>query len=215
MNFFKEEIEKTKEFVNTEKLKWFKEDVPEEEMSFFQKRWQSLLTEDSSQLIPPSNSYVVMNLLEAVVTEGTARRARVLERPVGGKTGTTDGYYDTWFVGASPFISTAVWVGFDTEKTLGKGETGSRVALPIWIQYMEKSHEDLPVSEFSIPENVVFSNIDSETGALVSSKSKEVVRQAFIEGSEPQFTEQGEENSLDEDFFSSDETDFIKEDLSR
>ena len=74
-------------FVQEEKSKWFKEDIPEEEQSFFQKRWMPLFKENSNQLIPPSNSYVLMNLLEAVVndTEGTARRARVLKRPLGGR----------------------------------------------------------------------------------------------------------------------------------
>ena len=213
--FFKEEIAEANQFVQEEKSKWFKEDIPEEKQSFFQKRWTPLFKENSNQLIPPSNSYVLMNLLEAVVNdpEGTARRARILDRPLGGKTGTTDGYYDTWFIGASPFISTALWIGFDLEKSLGRGETGSRTALPAWIQYMEESHENLPSSEFPVPEQVVFANIDAETGNLVSSQSKEVVRQAFIENSEPQ--QRSDEGPLKKDPFVPDETDFIREDLSR
>ena len=213
--FFKEEIATTKEFVQKEKSKWFKEEPSEKEMTPFQKRWRNVLKENSSQLIPSSNSYVLMNLLEAVVKdpEGTARRAYFLNRPLGGKTGTTDGYYDTWFVGASPFISTAVWLGFDSEKTLGQGETGSRAALPVWIQYMKISHEELPRSEFPIPDQVVFANIDAETGTLVSSKSKKIIHQAFIKGSEPQAVEQ-ENSPLKTDHSLPDETDFIKEDLS-
>ena len=212
--FFKEEIAEANQFVQEEKSKWFKEDIPEEKQSFFQKRWTPLFKENPNQLIPPSNSYVLMNLLEAVVNdpEGTARRARKLNRPLGGKTGTTDGYYDTGFVGASPFISTALWIGFDSEKSLGKGETGSRTALPAWIQYMEESHENLPPSEFPVPEQVVFANIDAETGQLVSSQSKEVVWQAFIENSEPQSG--SKEDPLKKDPFAPDETDFIREDLS-
>ena len=216
--FFKEEIAQADEFVQTEKSKWFKERLSETEWNSLQKRWMPLLKDQSHQLIPPSSSYVVMNLLEAVVkdSEGTARRARVLDRPVGGKTGTTDGYYDTWFVGASPFISAGVWLGFDSEKSLGKGETGSRAALPVWIQYMEESHKNLPRSEFPIPEQVVFANIDTETGGLVSSKSKEVVHQAFIEGSEPQFIKPEKPTSKDKPFSpdETNETNFIREDLS-
>lgn len=213
--FFKNEITQAEEFVQQEKTKWFKEGIAEEDQSFFQKRWQNLLKSDTGPLIPPSNSYVLLNLLEAVVQdpEGTARRARQLKRPVGGKTGTTDGYYDTWFVGASPFISTGVWIGHDTEKTLGKGETGSRTALPVWLQYMEKSHEDLPPMEFPVPEQVVFANIDAETGKLVSSKSKSVIHQAFIEGREPQLREN--ENSPEKDPYQLDDADLIREDLSR
>ena len=214
--FFKEEIAKSKAFVQKEQSKWFKENLSEKNITAFQKRWKAVLEKNSSQLIPPSNSYVLMNLLEAVVkdSEGTARRARTLNRPLGGKTGTTNGYYDTWFVGASPFISTAVWLGFDSEKTLGQGETGSRAALPVWIQYMEKSHEELPRSEFPIPDQVVFANMDAETGSLVSSKSKEIVYQAFIEGNEPQPAEQLEDTFLKENPSLANESDFIKEDLS-
>ena len=155
-----------------------------------------------------------MNLLEAVVKdpEGTARRAQVLDRPVGGKTGTTDGYYDTWFVGASPLISTAVWLGFDNEKSLGKGETGSRTALPIWIDYMKASHKDLAPVEFPVPDQVVFANIDGETGELVSPTSREIIHQAFIEGTEPQARSSQELSN--EKWIEPDETEFIKEDLA-
>ena len=115
-------------------------------------------------------------------------------------------------MGASPFISTAVWIGHDSEKTLGKGETGSRAALPVWVEYMEKSHEALPRQEFPVPEQVVFANIDAEKGGLVSSSSKRIVHQAFIEGNMPeeQRSEGSPSHSTQED-----EADFIREDLSR
>ncbi len=214
-DFFKEEMAKALQFVQKEKSKWLKEDMPEGEQSFFQKRWAPLFRSESQQVIPPSNSYVLMNLLESVVKdpEGTARRALALNRPVGGKTGTTDGYYDAWFVGASPFISTALWIGFDTEKSLGKGETGSRTALPAWIQYMKASHKDIPPAEFPVPDQVIFANIDTETGQLVSSQSKEIARQAFIENIGPQ--SESAESLLKKNPSAPDETDFIREDLSR
>ena len=216
--FFKEDILQAQEFVQKEKTKWFPSSdiVSEEALSFFQKRWHKLLKKDSLQRIPPSNSYVLMNLLESIVqdSEGTARRARVLDRPLGGKTGTTDGYYDTWFVGASPFLSTAVWMGFDSEKTLGLGETGSRTALPAWIDYMTESHKDLPKTAFPIPEKVVFYNIDSENGAFVSSKSKEVVSQPFIEGLEPEGEDSPDVSKGQPSFLPPDETDFMREDLT-
>ena len=178
-----EQIEKKWQFIQDKKEKWF----PENDSSQSVQEWRNLLEENSHQIIPETNSYIVTNLLSGVIedTEGTAHRARILNRPVAGKTGTTDGYYDTWFVGYSPFISTGVWVGFDSEKTLGRGETGSRVALPVWINYMEKVHKDLPVTGFPVPENIVFANIDSETGGLASSSSTHVIRQAFKEGTEP------------------------------
>ncbi len=210
--FFKEEIALANEYVQKEKTKWIKKGLAEDKKSSFQKRWEILFQEGSEELIPAGNSYVMMNLLSAVITdrEGTARRAFVLNRPLGGKTGTTDGYYDTWFVGASPFISTAVWLGFDSEKSLGKGETGSRTALPLWIQYMDKSHKDIPPTHWPVPENVVFANIDADTGALVSKKSKEVIQQAFIKGTEPQIGKAILDNPL-----TTNEADFLREDLSR
>ena len=213
--FFEEEIKQTENFILENKEKWFPNAIPKEKQTNFQKRWMPLFKEGSSQLIPADTSYVLLSLLEAIVKDpgGTGGRARTLNRPVGGKTGTTDGYYDTWFVGASPFLSTAVWVGFDTEKSLGKGETGSRTALPIWLDYMLDSHKDLPPLEFNIPDNVIFANIDGETGQLVSSKSKEVLSQAFVKGTEPSFI--SDDNSLfnrPEDF-SKEEANFIREEL--
>ena len=205
--FFEKEIAEAREFIEKEKHRFkFLSDT----------RWKELLAEeDPTQLIPPSNSYVLMSLLEAVVKdpEGTGGRARVLARPVGGKTGTTDGYYDSWFVGASPFISAGVWMGYDSEKSLGKGETASRTALPAWIQYMSESHSELPLVEFPVPEQVIFANIDAETGKLVSSESQKVISQAFIEGMEPQ----PEADTLQESALNLNEeeveADFIREDL--
>ena len=214
-DFFKEEIATAEKFIFEQKSRWFKEDQPEEKQSAFQKRWQSLLAPQSAQLIPANSSYVLMSLLEGVVQdpEGTARKASVLKRPVGGKTGTTNGNYDTWFVGASPVISAAVWLGYDSEKSLGKAETGGRAALPIWVNYMENSHKDIAPIEFPVPDKVVFANIDGETGRLVSSKSREIIHQAFIEGAEP-LADAETASSSNEELIELDETEFIKEDLS-
>ena len=214
-DFFQKEIQKAKNILKQEQEKWFPSNTAESKQSLFQKRWMPLLKEDSRQLIPPSNSYVLMNLLSAVVRdpEGTARRANILNFPVGGKTGTTDGYYDTWFVGSSAMISTAVWLGFDNNKSLGKGETGSRTALPIWIDYMKDSHKDLAPLDFPVPDDVVFVNIDGETGQGVSAKSQEVIHQAFIKGSEP-FAESDKQSPFQQITEPLDEAQFIKEDLS-
>ena len=214
-DFFIEEIAKAEKFVTEQKSRWFKENIPEEQQSDFQRRWQALLNSKSNQLIPANSSYVLMNLLEAVVQdpEGTGHKAIALDRPIGGKTGTTNGNYDTWFIGSSPVISTAVWLGFDNEKSLGKTETGAKTALPIWIDYMENSHEGLAPVDFPVPDKVVFANIDGETGGLVSSKSQQVIHQAFVKGTEPQ--DYLDQQSLStEESLDLDETEFIKEDLS-
>jgi penicillin-binding protein 1A len=165
-----------------------------------------LYFEDPDQLIKPTTAYLITSLLKGVIEDksGTGGRARALGREVAGKTGTTNGYYDAWFVGYTPQIATGVWVGFDQEKTLGKGEVGGRSALPIWLEYMKAAHENLPQMTFPVPSGIVFANIDRDTGELASSSSKEIIRQAFLEGTEPTTAR----NKKEED------TDFYKQDLS-
>ena len=206
---FTEKIEEAEQFIQEEKKRWFSEESSRER----DKEWLKILTRESDQRIPVRQSYVMTDLLQAVIfdSEGTGGRARVLKRKVGGKTGTTDGFYDAWFVGYSPFISTGVWVGFDEEKPLGRGETGSRAALPLWIDYMKEAHKELPNSNFPVPEGIVFVNMDSETGALASPNTKKVVRQAFVENTEPRDTKSHRKKSLED---SEEEEDFIKEDLT-
>lgn len=167
--------------------------------------------EDSKQLIGPQTAYLMTSLLKAVVEEqgGTGARARALGRTSAGKTGTTSGYFDAWYVGYTPQIVTGVWVGFDDEKTLGRGETGSSAALPIWLEYMKATHKDLPEKDFDIPGQIVFANIDNETGYLASASSKEVVMQAFLEGTEP--TSNTEESS---DLENGRVADFYRKDLA-
>lgn len=146
-----------------------------------------LFFEDPDQLIRPETAYVITSILQASVEEegGTGQRARVLGRPTAGKTGSTSSYYDAWFMGYTADIATGVWVGYDQERPLGRGEVGGRTALPIWIDYMKEAHEGLPVRGFPMPDGIVFASIDNETGKLPSSSSRSVVRQAFIEGTEP------------------------------
>jgi penicillin-binding protein 1A len=127
---------------------------------------------------------------------------------VAGKTGSTSGYYDAWFVGYTPDIATGVWVGFEQEKSLGKGEVGGRSALPIWLEFMKVAHEGLPTRSFPVPEGIVFANIDNETGKLASAESKHVVRQAFIDGTEPSEIQ----NAVGSD--GEDNKDFYKEEMA-
>lgn len=205
---FKDPMDAGENFLQEEKEKWFSPESQKPQT----KEWLKILSRESTQRIPANQSYVMTDLLQAVISdpEGTGGRARTLKRNLGGKTGTTDGFYDAWFVGFSPFISTGVWVGFDEEKSLGQGETGSRAALPLWIDYMKEAHKNLPDRDFPVPEGIVFVNIDGETGALASPDTKRVLRQAFIEGTEPMKTSSNRmESSQDLE-----EESFIKEDLA-
>ena len=147
-----------------------------------------VLEENRSQrekVIEKTTAYIVNSLLESVVKEGTGKRVRALDRPVAGKTGTTNNLYDAWFVGYTPDIITGVWVGFDEEGSLGRGETGSRAASPIWLDFMQQVLADRPVQAFDVPEGIVFSRIDAQTGLLPIPESKETLFECFKEGTEP------------------------------
>jgi penicillin-binding protein 1A len=98
------------------------------------------------------------------VQEGTAKAARSLNRPLGGKTGTTNDFADAWFVGFSPSLTTAVWVGFDSKKTLGDREAGAVVALPIWMQYMQEVLRDKQVEPFPTVEILADQTVADNSG---------------------------------------------------
>ncbi|WII72690.1 PBP1A family penicillin-binding protein [Bdellovibrio sp. 22V] len=167
---------------------------------------ESIFFQDPEQLIRPTTAYVMTTLLKGVVEDagGTGGRARAVGREVAGKTGSTNNYFDAWFIGYSPQIATGVWVGFDKEKSIGKGEVGGRAALPIWVDYMKAAHDGLPQMTFPVPDGIVFANIDSETGKLASASTKKIIRQAFVEGTEPTAAANKAEEA----------TDFYKQDLS-
>jgi penicillin-binding protein 1A len=100
------------------------------------------------QVISPQTAETMTNLLAGVVERGTATRVRVLGRPMGGKTGTTNKTRDAWFIGFTPSLITGTWVGMDDEHSLGPKETGSAAAAPIFIAYMKEALKGTPVEEF-------------------------------------------------------------------
>jgi penicillin-binding protein 1A len=137
--------------------------------------------------LSPAEAFVATSLLRAPIDHpaGTGHAAAALGRPLAGKTGTTNDHTDAWFVGYSPEIATGVWVGFDQNRLLGKGETGGRAALPIWLDFMRLALADRPPRDFTAPPGVVFAHIDAKTGSLASPASESTLLQAFLEGSEP------------------------------
>ena len=154
------------------------------------------------KVIEETTAFIINSLLESVVKSGTGQRVRALNRPVAGKTGTTNNLYDAWFVGYTPDIITGVWVGLDEEGSLGKGETGSRAASPIWLGFMQKAMADRPVKVFEVPEGIVFSRIDAETGLLPIPESKETIFECFKEGTVPtEYTKPPDAIAEPEDLF--------------
>ncbi len=137
------------------------------------------------QVLSRETAYVITDLLKAVIQEGTGWRIRALRRPAAGKTGTTNDLRDAWFIGYTPELLAGVWVGYDDLKPMGKGETGSRAASPIWLDFMSEILAGAPVRDFPVPEGVAFARIDAQTGLLAAPHSEETVFQAFKAGSEP------------------------------
>jgi len=136
------------------------------------------------QVVSREEAYVLTNILEDVIQRGTAKRARVIGRPVAGKTGTTNEFTDAWFVGYAPNLASGIWVGFDNNRSLGYKESGGRAALPIWVSFMEKALSLLPVVPFSIPDEIVYAKIDRETGYLAEEGMPGEV-EIFVRGTEP------------------------------
>jgi penicillin-binding protein 1A len=110
------------------------------------------------QVLPPQEMRVLVDMLRAVVLEGTGASASSIDRFVAGKTGTTNDYMDAWFVGFTPQIVAGVWVGFDLKRSMGKGMAGARVALPVWIDFMSVAAYMFPKEGFPVPEGVIFVN---------------------------------------------------------
>ena len=137
-------------------------------------------------VVPKHTAYLITNMLEDVVQRGTGRRAKVLGRPLGGKTGTTNDFTDAWFVGYVKNLATGVWVGFDNMRSIGDRESGAKAALPIWISFMREALEIIPSMPFEIPEDIVYAKIDPKTGLLVPHDSNQGVIEVFVKGTEPE-----------------------------
>lgn len=146
---------------------------------------QKLIKQSPQRVISPETAYLVTNLLESVVQEGTGFRARALQRAIAGKTGTTNDQKDAWFVGYSPKLLAVSWVGYDKERSLGPRETGSRAAAPAWVDFMQTVLKDRPRHEFPVPDGIEFRPIDPATGLLIPEDSPNVTIEAFASGTAP------------------------------
>ena len=141
----------------------------------------------AQQVIPEDTAYLLISMMNGVVERGTAGDAKKLGRPLAGKTGTTNDNTDAWFIGYSPSLVAAVWLGYDeNRKSLGKGETGGKIALPIWMDFMAEALKETPVEDFPVPAGVNLVQIDTRTGLLFDSRcAGEPFTEVFRKGTEP------------------------------
>ena len=127
----------------------------------------SLTNDETPRIIDPRNAFIMTSLLKEVIKTGTARKAKILKREdIAGKTGTTNELVDAWFAGFNPNIVTITWMGFDQPRSLGKHESGSRAALPIWIDYMKPLISEYPNKILETPEGIIPLKINPKNGML-------------------------------------------------
>ncbi|MBL0932453.1 MAG: penicillin-binding protein, partial [Alphaproteobacteria bacterium] len=142
------------------------------------------LAESRAQAIDPATAYQMTSMLQGVVQRGTGRRLLELNRPLAGKTGTTNESFDTWFVGFSPDLTVGVWVGFDNPRTLGPNETGSSIAVPIFRDVMAEALQGVPVEPFRTPAGIRLVRINPQTGLPARPGERDAIWEAFKPGTE-------------------------------
>jgi len=141
---------------------------------------------ERKQVIEKETAFIMNYLLRGVIQSGTGWRARALPAPIGGKTGTTNDFTDAWFIGFTPTLTVGVWVGFDQKKSLGEEQTGSEVAAPIFVKFMEAYLGKYPeTGSFHVPSGVYMIDIDKYTGRLLTPDCIYALHEAFLPGTEP------------------------------
>jgi len=141
----------------------------------------SLTNEETPRIIDPRNAFIMTSLLKEVINSGTARKAKSLKRDdIAGKTGTTNELVDAWFAGFNPDVVTITWMGFDQPRSLGKHESGSRAALPIWIDYMRPIIGEYPTKMVETPDGIIPLRINPKNGMLAN-KDEDSIYEYFYD----------------------------------
>lgn len=143
------------------------------------------IPDNREQIVDSASAYQVVSMLEGVVRRGTGRRINSLPWPLAGKTGTTNESKDTWFIGFSPDLAVGVYVAFDNPTPLGRRETGSSVAAPVFKSFMAEALQNKPPIPFRIPPNVRMVRVDPRTGRSAVAGDRRVILEAFKVGAGP------------------------------
>ncbi len=141
---------------------------------------QPQLADLREQVVDPRTAYQITSILEGVVVRGTGSAVRrVTNKPMAGKTGTTNDYKDAWFVGFSPDLAAGVYVGFDMPQTLGQSEAGGKVAAPIFADFMVEALKDTAGIPFRVPGGIRLERINAKTGKPATPTDRNVILEAF------------------------------------
>ena len=138
-----------------------------------------LIKDNRKQIISSETAYQITSMLEGVVKRGTGRKLRSLNLPLAGKTGTTNKNMDAWFLGFTSKLVIGVYMGFDEPKTLGRYETGAKVALPVFKKFVKKVIKKKDALPFKVPKNINLVMVDIETGLQPNDNTKKVIYESF------------------------------------
>ncbi len=143
------------------------------------------LPDERERVISSGTAYQMVSMLEGVVERGTGVRIKAVGKPLAGKTGTTNESRDAWFVGFSPDLAVGVYVGYDNPRTLGRKETGSSAAAPIFRDFMKAALKGKPATPFRIPPDIRLIRVNSKTGRAALPGDRNVILEAFKPGTGP------------------------------
>lgn len=143
------------------------------------------LPDNRDEVVSPQTAYQIVSMLEGVMLRGTGIESRIEGKILAGKTGTTNDSRDAWFIGFSPDLVVGVYVGFDDNRTLGRRQSGSGVAAPIFKSFMSQALKDQPSVPFRIPPAVNLVRISAKSGKLAKPSDRDVILEAFKVGTEP------------------------------
>lgn len=139
-----------------------------------------MIQDNRPAVTDPATAYQMVSILEGVVQRGTGTAiGKAIQKPLAGKTGTTNGYHDAWFVGFSPDLAVGVYIGYDQPKSLGSKETGGRVAAPVFQNFMEAALKDTPAKPFRIPPGIELVRVNAKNGQPAIFGDQNAILEAF------------------------------------
>ena len=141
------------------------------------------ILDNRPQVISTETAYQITSMLEGAVKRGTGKKLRNLKVPLAGKTGTTNDNYDAWFMGFTSNLVIGVYIGYDDPKSLGRYETGSKVALPVFKKFVETALYKEDFKPFKVPQGIYFYPVNYDTGEMSNFEETESIIESFKENS--------------------------------
>ena len=145
----------------------------------YQGKNNPIIKDKYDQIFSPQTAYQITSMLKGVIERGTGKKLKNLNLEIAGKTGTTNKNTDTWFIGITSNLVVGVYVGYDNPKSLGKYETGSKTAMPIFKDFIKKTANTNNARPFKVAENIKMMVVDAKTGKRVNSQTKKTIIESF------------------------------------